>query len=178
MRLLGSAPAGVVTPRRLLGVSGAVGCCALIAALAVAPVQGRSQASRPTARALFGRLSSPLGRTNESVARRFLANHVALLGLRRDTRDLALAREFRSPLGSHFLFAQRFEGVPVYGAVTAVHFDRSGRVIALSNGYQPSARVGSVRAEVSRANALGRVRARLGSGRGEAGLVLYRFKGG
>jgi hypothetical protein len=100
--------------RRLVALGGAIGFCSLIAVVAVAPVQGRPQASRhATAGALFGRLSSPFGRTSESAARSYLASKVGLLGLRHGTHDLTLAREVRSPLGSHFLFTQRFRGVSV-----------------------------------------------------------------
>jgi len=164
--------------RRLLTLAAVAGSCSLVAVLAAGPVQGRSQPTRPTAaRALFGHLSLPFGRTSESVARRYLASRVGLLGLRHGTRDLALSREFRSPMGSHYLFHQRFRGVPVYGAETAVHFNRSGQVVAVTNDYVPTARIDSVRPAVARASALRRLRARLGSGRAHAGLVVYRFGG-
>jgi Zn-dependent metalloprotease len=62
-------------------------------------------------------------------------------------------------MGRVYEFAQTVDGVPVYGGVLAIHFNREGRVVALTNRSVPSATVGSpsVRAEQAIESARGAV---------------------
>lgn len=63
--------------------------------------------------------------------------------------DLELTRSFDSPGGRHFVFTQKVNGVPVDGAEVKVHYDRAGRVVAVSSSYAQAVQVASVKPSVS-----------------------------
>lgn len=90
---------------------------------------------------LYGTLSAPYGADDEAAARAFLAQHTALFRMETGGRDLAFVRRVESPVGAHVVFQQTVQGVPVHGAQVAVHFNRSGAVIGVNNGYVPGLRV-------------------------------------
>jgi Zn-dependent metalloprotease len=83
----------------------------------------------------FGALSGPSGAVSEEAARQFLVEDGARFGFAGDATDLVLVRDVRSLMGRHFVFEQRFEGLPVYGAEVRVHFDTKGRVIGANSSY-------------------------------------------
>ena len=131
-----------------------------------------------TPESIFGKLSRPMGDPSEMTARRFLAENAQLFKMRGETDDLDLARSFESPLGEHFVFEQRYQGVPVYGAQAAVHFNRAGEVVAVNNTYQPGIALESVEPQLSRFSAFTRANAALGRNRlsqFSANLVVYSF---
>ena len=131
-----------------------------------------------TPESIFGKLSRPMGDASEMTARRFLAENAPLFKMRSETDDLNLARSFESPLGKHFVFEQRYRGVPVYGAQAAVHFNRAGEVVAVNNTYQPEIALESVEPQLSSLSAFTRANAALGRNRlsqFSANLVVYSF---
>src|SRR5262249_25120656 len=119
-----------------------------------------------TPESIFGKLSHPMGDASEMTARFFLAENAPLFKMSGDT---GLARSHESPLGQHFVFEQRYQGVPVYGAQAAVHFNRAGEVVAVNNTYQPGIEIESIEPQVDRSSAFARARAALGRN------ILSRF---
>jgi len=89
---------------------------------------------RGTPLSLFGELSAPLGSIRADAAHRFLADNAALFQLSAELAELATVD---SPLGSHVTFAQRLDGIPVFGAEVKVTFSRDGRIVAVSNTSVP-----------------------------------------
>jgi Zn-dependent metalloprotease len=92
---------------------------------------------RGTPLSLFGELSAPLGSIRADAAHGFLADNAALFQLSWDLAELDEQATVESPLGSHVTFAQRLDGVRVFGAEVKVHFSRDGRVVAVSNTSVP-----------------------------------------
>ncbi|HEX8109730.1 MAG TPA: M36 family metallopeptidase, partial [Kofleriaceae bacterium] len=92
---------------------------------------------RGTPLSLFGELSAPLGSIRADAAHRFLADNAALFQLSGDLAELDEQATVDSPLGSHVTFAQRLDGIRVFGAEVKVHFSRDGRVVAVSNTSVP-----------------------------------------
>ena len=92
---------------------------------------------RGTAMSLYGTLSGPRGAAPADAARGFLADHAGLFQLTGDPAELDEQGSASSPLGTHVTFAQRFEGVRVFGAEVKVHFDRAGRIIAATSTSVP-----------------------------------------
>lgn len=74
----------------------------------------------------------------EAMARQYLAENAAPLGLRRaDLSDLAHRATRRGAATTTVRFDQTYQGVPVYGAELAVTLDRQSRVTFVMNGYKP-----------------------------------------
>ncbi|HEU4734327.1 MAG TPA: M36 family metallopeptidase [Kofleriaceae bacterium] len=90
-----------------------------------------------TPMSLFGTLSAPGAAVSAADARAFLADHAQLLQLTGDPAELEPVASVDSPLGTHVTFAQRYQGVRVFGAEIKVHFDHDGKVVALSNTSVP-----------------------------------------
>jgi Zn-dependent metalloprotease len=76
-----------------------------------------------TPQSIIGKLSAPVSGASEMSARSFMVGNAPLFKMSGDTSDLVLERSFNSVLGEHFVFEQRYRGVPVYGAQVAIHFD-------------------------------------------------------
>jgi Zn-dependent metalloprotease len=146
----------------------------------------RSRSSEPmaitwsmqgTPESIFGQLSEPVGVVSELTARSFLAENTQLFKMSGDLSDLKLERSFESPMGRHFVFKQEYEGVPVYGAETSVHYNREGRIVALNNSYRPNIKL-SVQPSVSRESALDIARLQVlqnDLSRATSELVVYGF---
>jgi Zn-dependent metalloprotease len=47
-------------------------------------------------------------------------------------------------MGTHFIFQQTYQGIPVYGASIALHFNNTGSVVAVNNSYLPNINLASV----------------------------------
>ena len=107
--------------------------------------------ARGTPSSLFGALSAPGGAISVDAARGFIADNAQLLQV--DPADLVDHADVESPLGRHVTFAQRYEGVPVYGAEIKVSFNRAGRIIAVNNTSVPGLQLDS-RPVISAARAL------------------------
>ena len=112
-----------------------------------------------TPRSIFGDISDASGPASEKRARGFLAENASLFGMSEGTRDLTLARGFESGIGRHFVFQQTYRDLPVFGAEVGVHFDGSGRVVAVSNRYEPGIERVAARSRVSADEALALARA-------------------
>ncbi|AYA37510.1 T9SS C-terminal target domain-containing protein [Hymenobacter oligotrophus] len=58
-----------------------------------------------------------------------------------DLRNPAVPSEYTDAHNgaTHLYLRQRHQGVEIYGAVTEVHFDRNGKVVASHNGFVPNA---------------------------------------
>ncbi|HET7500316.1 MAG TPA: M36 family metallopeptidase, partial [Kofleriaceae bacterium] len=106
-----------------------------------------------TPMSLFGTLSAPAAPPSMADARAFLTDHAQLLQLTGDPAELEPIASVDSPLGTHVTFAQRFQGVRVFGAEIKVHFDHDGRVVALSNTAVPRLAL-DTRPKISAARAL------------------------
>jgi len=75
------------------------------------------------------------------TARRFLRVNRRLLRLEDPDRELTLARAARDMLGrTHFVFEQRWRGIPVWPAEVNVHLDREGNVDLLDGAFAPTPR--------------------------------------
>ena len=96
-----------------------------------------------TPKAVYGRLSDPMA-VSEASARQFLSAQAALLKLDPSLPGVALAGTTATPMGQVYEFTQSADGVPVYGAELKVHFNRDGRVVALTNTSVPSAKLGVI----------------------------------
>jgi Zn-dependent metalloprotease len=90
---------------------------------------------------LWGKIPTPTGDVSEAAVRHFLADYADLFRLHPSTEDLMLVREVKSPAATHFVFEQRYEGLPVFGAGVAVHVDPDGFVRALTNESDPEIRL-------------------------------------
>ncbi|MBI4850333.1 MAG: M36 family metallopeptidase [Acidobacteria bacterium] len=106
-----------------------------------------------TAEALFGKLAS-LDIASEKNARKFLAENRMLFKMSQDLSDLTLTRDFQTPLGSHFVFQQKYQDIPVYGAQTSVHFNQQAEIVAVNNAYLPNINLASVTPNISKEDAL------------------------
>jgi Zn-dependent metalloprotease len=93
-----------------------------------------------TPKAVYGTLSDPMAVSEES-ARQFLSTHAALLKLDPSLSGITLAGTKSTPMGQVYEFTQSADGVPVYGAELKVHFNREGRVVALTNTSVPGAKL-------------------------------------
>lgn len=102
-----------------------------------------------TVEALFGKLAS-FGTASEKNARQFLAENRMLFKLDSGLSDLILVRDFESPMGNHFVFEQKYNGIPVYGAQTSVHFNQQAEVIAINNTYRPNLSITSTIPNISK----------------------------
>ena len=118
-----------------------------------------------TPKSVFGQLSEPLASASETEARRFLADHASLFGMLETLDNLELVRSFESPAGRHFVFQQRYRGVPVFGAAVRVHFNDSGSVIAVNNTSVPGIDLDSVTPRIGAEGALTIARRAAGVGR-------------
>jgi Zn-dependent metalloprotease len=96
-----------------------------------------------TPKAIYGTLSSPMA-VSEASARQFLSAQAALLKLDPSLPGVTLAGTRATPMGQVYEFTQAADGVPVYGAELKVHFNRDGRVVALTNTSVPSAKLGVI----------------------------------
>src|SRR5262245_60590890 len=93
--------------------------------------------NRGTPMSLFGNLSDPRGSVLGDGARGFLADNAPLFQLSTDLAELHEPTIVESPLGTHVAFAQRYEGVRVFGAEVKVHFSADGRIVAVNNTSVP-----------------------------------------
>ncbi len=97
----------------------------------------RFNAMTGSPRLVFGDLGlAPAAGKAGDRAMLFLQENASAFGI--DTKDLSITRSLggtAKPL--HFYYAQKFEGLPVFGAEVAVHMDQNGRVWALNNTYVP-----------------------------------------
>ena len=135
-----------------------------------------------TPKAVYGTLSGPMA-VSEASAHQFLSAQAALLKLDSSLPGITSVGDRDTPMGRVYEFTQSVDGIPVYGGVLTIHFNREGRVVALTNKSVPSASLGSfsasVKAEQAIESARGAVRER---GQGEEGpdragpvakLVIY-----
>lgn len=132
-----------------------------------------------TPQAIFGRLPNPAKATGEAGARAFMNENAGLFKLGKDA-ELNLIRNIESLIGQHVVFEQRYAGIPVYGAQLAVHFNRSGDIIAVNNSYQPDIYLAATTPRVNKTSAVGQSLALVRettSSRSSAELVIIDFKG-
>jgi Zn-dependent metalloprotease len=93
-----------------------------------------------TPKAVYGTLSNPMA-ISEASARQFLSAYAALFKLDPSLPDITLARSTDTPLGKVYAFTQTVGDVPVHGAELAIHFDKDGRIIGLTNTTVPGAKL-------------------------------------
>lgn len=110
-----------------------------------------------TPHSIIGKISSPVAGASEGSARAFVVGNAPLFKMGGDTSDLVMVRSFDSIIGKHFVFEQQYQGIPVYGAEVAVHFDKSGDIVTVNNTYEPGIALQSVSPKFSRANAAARI---------------------
>jgi Zn-dependent metalloprotease len=107
-----------------------------------------------TPESIFGELSLANDRVSAKIARRFMSDNAPLFKMKQGGDDLALVEDLQSPMGRHFIFQQNFQGVPVYGARAAVHFNKAGIVVGVSNTYVPNIYLPTSSASVTKESAL------------------------
>ena len=140
-----------------------------------------------TPKAVYGTLSDPIAATEES-ARQFLAAQAALLKLDASLPGIMPAGSRETPMGRVYEFVQTLDGVPVYGGVLAVHFNRDSRVVGFTNGFVPSALLASGIPSVKREQAIESARGAVPAGPTDDGdaadvsaptarLVIYAHSG-
>ena len=127
-----------------------------------------------TPESIYGELSSP-GAASAKAARRFMSENAALLKMKHGLEDLESFGVKDTPMGRHVVFQQTFEGVPVYGSRTAVHFNKSGAVVGISNTYVPDVYVPTTRASVSRQSAVQIARAQIKGASSDDGVSSELF---
>jgi Zn-dependent metalloprotease len=130
-----------------------------------------------TPESIFGELSPANDRVSAKIARRFMSDNALLFKMKQAGDDLALVEDLQSPMGRHFVFQQNFQGVPVYGARAAVHFNKGGIVVGVSNKYVPNIYLPTSRPSVTKESALELAQAQLRIATPAAGntseLVVY-----
>src|SRR6185295_13307535 len=107
-----------------------------------------------TPESIFGELSPVNDRVTAKLARRFMRDNANLFKFQVDTDDLLLISDSESPMGRHLIFQQSFQGVPVYGARAAVHFNKSGMIVGVSNKYVPNVYLPTSKPSVQQQDAL------------------------
>jgi hypothetical protein len=90
----------------------------------------------------------------EETARAFLRSHQDGLGMPFDLASLRLLTIRHGLDSSHVLYQQTYAGLRVMGAYVGVHFDRTGQVQVLQNGYVPGLDVDVTVATVSASKAV------------------------
>src|SRR5262245_819870 len=116
-----------------------------------------------TPEGIFGELAQPSRKRPAAAAREFLRANHRLFNMRYDISDLNDAASFETPMGSHTGFQQVFDGVPVFGARTTVHFNKEGVVVAVANTYVPDVFVPSVQPAISKHEAINAAERTVGS---------------
>ncbi len=82
---------------------------------------------------LAGQRPVPNGDTAAAKALDLLELHAAFLGLTEPSRELVPVRVLDDPLGGEqAVFRQVYQGVPIFGAMLRVHFDRDGAVSSIN----------------------------------------------
>jgi Zn-dependent metalloprotease len=109
-----------------------------------------------TPQSIIGKVQAPISGASEMSARSFLVGNAPLFKMNGDTSDLELVGARESLIGQHYIFEQRYHGVPVYGSQVAVHFNRDGEIVTVNNNYQPGVKLESVEPRVSRTSATAR----------------------
>lgn len=153
----------------------------VFAAKSTVPVAVTWSPRTGTPDSMYGAFTAP-GETSERLARQFLSDNADLFVMSRDVADLELVRTVESPLGHHYAFAQTYKGVPVYGAEVSVHYDQSGRVVAVNNLYVPAIEIDSVEPAIASDEAIAAAQFRIApmqrqSFATEAELVIVDHEG-
>lgn len=78
------------------------------------------------------------GNSDEERARNFLKENGAVFGVPKDLSGVMLVRQTKTFTGSHFVFQQTVGGIPVEGALLAIHLDPSGAVTRASGSFIPN----------------------------------------
>jgi Zn-dependent metalloprotease len=123
-----------------------------------------------TPKAVYGTLSGPIAVTVES-ARQFLSAQAALFKLDASLPGITSAGDRNTPMGPVYEFVQTVDGVPVYGGVLTVHFNRDGRVVGFTNASVPSALLTSGAPSVKREQAIESARVAVPAGPPDDGNV-------
>ncbi|HET8774963.1 MAG TPA: M36 family metallopeptidase [Thermoanaerobaculia bacterium] len=153
----------------------------VLAAKSNVPVAVTWSARTGTPDAMYGAFTAP-GDASERLARQFLSDNADVFAMHRDVADLELVRDVESPLGRHYTFAQTYKGVPVYATEVSVHYDRSGRVVAVNNRYLPAIELDSVEPAIDSGEAIAMAEHRIAPMRraaltSEAELVIVDHEG-
>ncbi len=99
---------------------------------------------------LTGHLRAPDGKRGAEAAEAFLAERAPLFGLAEADDAFRVTQTFTGDLGdTHVRVQQTVDGVPVFGAESMVHLDRSGAVYAYNGDVYPEAARVDTRPSVS-----------------------------
>jgi hypothetical protein len=96
-------------------------------------------------RILYGNLSRRYAGDPKSVARGFLKDAHAALGMKPDLGDLETLRVGQTPERYHVKLQQTYEDVPVRGALVLVHANKDGQVSMVQNDYRETLQVANQR---------------------------------
>ncbi|MCX9084041.1 MAG: M36 family metallopeptidase [Candidatus Methanoperedens sp.] len=86
---------------------------------------------------LCGILSVEMEEYPEKVARKFISEHFKLFKMKESLEDLTFIRNIESLGGSHVVFQQFVNELPVYNAFTSVHMDKNNRINKIDICYHP-----------------------------------------
>ncbi|MDP3105042.1 MAG: M36 family metallopeptidase [Candidatus Methanoperedens sp.] len=86
---------------------------------------------------LCGILSVEIEKDPEEAARKFLLNNLKLFKMKEGLQDLTLIRKVNSLGGSHVIFQQFVNELPVHNAFTSVHMDKNNLVKKVDICYYP-----------------------------------------
>src|SRR6185437_1917000 len=133
-----------------------------------------------TPESIFGELSPVNDHVSAKLARQFMSDNANLFKFQLSTNDLSLINDSESPMGRHLVFQQSFQGVPVYGARAAVHFNKSGMIVGVSNKYVPNVYLPTTKPSVQRQDALqiAQARLRIPTAAADAGSELFVYTEG
>ena len=113
------------------------------AKVSVSPATGTARFVRlaPASMVRLGTASVQAARSPasyEAAAASFVDRHASAFGLARGSADLALRRAETDAQGwTRLTYAQKYNGLPVFGATLRAHFDASGRLTVMNGAIIP-----------------------------------------
>lgn len=145
-------------------------------------IEGRFSAETGAALALYRVNHAVRPGTAEQMARQYLSDSAARLGLQKaDLSDLRFRVSRSGRATTTARFDQTYKGLPVYGADLAVSMDRDPKVIFVMSSYKPRVALEDVTPQVApdaaRASALGRLGVQGPLNHFKSDLVVYHAKG-
>jgi len=95
-------------------------------------------------RKITGRIEVAQKRRPEDTVRAFFTDNKNLFKLNSDKKNLRLIQNVESSIGRHLRFQQFISGIPVYGGIVAVHFDKQGKIKQVNDDHELDSRLAPV----------------------------------
>lgn len=103
---------------------------------------------------LCGILSFEMEKDPEEAARKFLFDNFRLFKMKEEPGDLKLIKKTESLGGSHIIFQQFINGLPVHDALTSIHLDKNNMVKKADVSYYPDIYVEAMGTGISKEEAI------------------------